>query len=306
MHSEMPVPRFLYKVKNTFIEDVKDDDSLSDINDEDMLPRRQITEPSPPTLSLFRSSSPERNAEKTILQRNTAYAEKIKSIEDSSCSDDDRSDKGRKTSEPFEPEWEPDFQKPYVQTEWSMLGTTEAYWSNWNDLHLEPDMESASMRRNYNSLLADQSSMAWQNTAPPMGYGVLPILYSPMDNISMRGVAGTTLPDHRVQSAAQQDSVQNAQKKLARRRRRESLIDVAARRQKQQANQAAKQRKGSSKRNQTTSSAQPTTESAETPAKETADTPAKCAASNFCSQCGDPCQSHFKFCKFCGSPVSQA
>jgi hypothetical protein len=276
---------------------------LSDINDEDMLPRRQITEPTPPTLSLFRSSSPERKAEKNNVQRNIAYSEKIKSIEDSSCSDDDRSDKGRKTSEPFEPEWEPDFQKPYVQTEWPMLGTTEAYWSNWNDLHWEPDMESASMRRNYNSLLADQSSIAWQNTAPSMGYGVLPILYSPMDNIGMHGVAGTTLPDHRVQSvAAQPDSVQNTQKKLARRRRRESLIDVAARRQKQQANQAAKQRKGSSKRNQT-SSAQPTTESAETPAKETEDTSAKRAASNFCSQCGDPCESHFKFCKFCGSPV---
>lgn len=302
MDSEIPVPRFLYKVKNTFIEAVKDDDSWSDINDEDMLPRRQITEPTPSTVSLVRSFSPEPNAEQTIVQRNIAFAEKIKSIEDSSCSDDDRFDEGRKTSEPFEPEWEPDFQKPYVQTEWPMLGSTEAYWSNWNDLHWESDLESASMR----SLLADQSSMAWQNTAPPMGYGVLPMLYSPMDSISMRGVAGTTLPDHRLQTVAQQDSVLNTQKKLARRRRRESLIDVAARRQKQQENQAAKQRKGSSKRNQTASSAQPTTESAETPAKETADTSAKRAASNFCSQCGDPCESHFKFCKFCGSPVPQA
>lgn len=282
---EMPVPRFMLKVKNTFIEAGKnEDDSSSDINDEDFEPRRQITEPAPPTLPLFESSIDEQ----IKVSPRKMPLETIKSIGDFKSLDIDVAENGHKTCEPFEPEWEPDFQQSYVGAEWPLSGTT--YWSNWNDQPWEQD----------NSLTADQSSLSWQNAAPSMGYGMQPltypssIMFAPMD-----ANGGQGRRDRYDQVSANLESSNKSKQsneRMARRRRRESLIDVAARRQRNQANQAAKQQNRQAKKN-------PVASSTPAPAEETVGAMTKGTAPKFCSQCGDRFESHFKFCKICGVAV---
>jgi hypothetical protein len=298
MAAEMPVPQFLFKVKNTFIEaGLKDDDSCSDLDLEDFIPRRQITEPTPPTLPLF--EVPTLNAEVKDqvkdIEQDSVCIDKIKGIEYFGSSGSEL-ENGRQTSEPFEPEWEPDFQlhkaveqQPYVRsTEWPLLGSAEPYWSNWN--------EQTQLQGNYNSFAADQSSVTWQNAPPPMGYEMPPLLYPTVNTMGMHSLAGSSLSDQRIQEArsAPVSPVNNQKKTMVRRRRRESLIDVAARRQKQQAQQAARPRKKASKRPQ------------ELPGDyaDVEDIPTRDTPPRFCSKCGDECKSHFKFCKHCGTPVS--
>mmetsp|Transcript_107118 Transcript_107118/g.169260 ORF Transcript_107118/g.169260 Transcript_107118/m.169260 type:complete len:219 (+) Transcript_107118:75-731(+) len=72
------------------------------------------------------------------------------------------------------------------------------------------------------------------------------------------------------------------------RRKRESLIDIAARKQKQQARQQQKRfQSGSSARSN----------------PGTQEHAAKTPLANFCHHCGNACQPDFKFCRFCGSPI---
>jgi hypothetical protein len=300
MEAEMPVPQFLYKVKNTFIEaDLKDDDSFSDLDLEEFIPRRQITEPTPRTLPFF--EAPHLNAEAKDqvkdIEQDSVCLDKIKAIEYFGSSGSEL-ETGRQTSEPFEPEWEPDFQpqQPYVGSTYiqPMVGSAaDSYWPNWN--------EQTPMQGNYNRFAAEQSTVTWQNAAPSMGYEMPPLLYPAVNTMGMHSLPAGSLPpgslqEHRIQEArsAPVTPLASQKDKMVRRRRRESLIDVAARRQKQQAQQAARPRKKPTKRQQ------------ELPGDyaDVEDIPTIGSPTRFCSKCGDECKSHFKFCKHCGTPVS--
>lgn len=258
------------QIKNTFLEFNLDDGDLSDLNDDDECPKRQVTEPTPSTIRLLDIAKKEKALE-SVCADSTDYDK----TEDSTAS----------SEHDLQPECEPDFSCD--GNEMARLVTEELCYNVWESKVWEPDVELACL-------------------SPLLGHtdGRPYIVESNAQTISAAAFVGygETQEDRRLDRYTSKqkgtDSDAANKTKSERRRKRESLIDIAARKQKQDLRQAKQQAKRQSQQQQQQRDERSVTN------KWSQGDAAKSKLAKICSQCGGECQMDYKFCRFCGRAVA--
>jgi hypothetical protein len=268
------------KVKNTFIEIDDNDDTSSSLSffDEEEGGggiRRQVSEPAPSTTPLFATYKTMPNP---VLDFFLEGSTTSKGPELSGILSPSSSERDIQINEPFQPESECEPDLGHFPNEMIREVTEEFCWStSW-----QSDMEYACM----NPLLGQ---------AVPEPYQGEPLMhsYAAAALIGNEEVEENVPVQEYTASKKKRDTDAFAKANNGRRRKRESLIDQAARKQKlhsRQAKQASQQQ-----RRQAASSAH-----SNVGAKKDG---SKSQVARFCHRCGGNCQTHFKFCRFCGAEV---